>query len=228
MDSRSSLHHPSWWLTTSWQTIEAVLALLAIWGLFRWRMRRLLAQRNKLERLVKLRTQELRVMATRDSFTKLYNRGAILEILDAEIARARREGTTLVAVLADLDYFKRVNDTYGHLAGDEVLRKAAVQLQQHLRSYDSVGRYGGEEFLIVMPKMSLDTAQTRLSEIHREITNFSVLAEQQQISVTFSFGAACLADDATLSQEELLRHADQALYAAKDSGRNRVAWANFS
>ena len=223
---------PPWWRTTIWQIIEVVLASLAIWGLFRWRMHHLLMQRRELERMVKLRTQELeleretlRVMATRDSLTRLYNRRAILGILDAEIARARREGASLVAVLADLDYFKRVNDTYGHLAGDEVLRKAAVQLQQHLRSYDSVGRYGGEEFLIVMPQMSLDTAATRLSEIHQKITNFSVLAEQQRISVTVSFGAACLAGDATLSREELLRHADQALYAAKESGRNRVAWA---
>lgn len=223
---------PPWWRTTSWQIIEVVLALLAIWGLFRWRIHRLLVQRRELERMVKLRTQELeleretlRVMATRDSLTKLYNRRAILGILDAEIARARREGTNLVVVLADLDYFKRVNDTYGHLVGDEVLRKAAVQLQQHLRSYDSVGRYGGEEFLIVMPKMSLDTAETRLSEIHREITDFSVLAEQQRFSVTFSFGAACLAGDAILSHEELLRRADQALYVAKASGRNQVAWA---
>lgn len=230
---------PPWWRTTSWEILEAVLALLAIWGLFRWRMHHLLAQRHALERLVKLRTQELELekqdlvkarealhmTATHDSLTKLYNRGAILEILDAEIARACREGTGLAAVLVDLDYFKRVNDTYGHLAGDEVLREAAVQLQQHMRSYDSVGRYGGEEFLIVMPNVSLDTAETRLSEIHREITNLSVLAEQQRISITFSFGAACLAGDATLSREELLRHADQALYAAKGSGRNQVAWA---
>jgi len=234
---------PPWWRTTGWQVMEAVLALLAIWGLFRWRMHHLLAQRRELERLVKIRTQELelekqdlvkarealRVMAARDSLTKLYNRGAIMDILDAEIARARREGTGLVAVLADLDYFKRVNDTYGHLAGDEVLRKAAVQLQQHLRGYDSVGRYGGEEFLIVMPRMFLDTAEKRLSEIHQLITNLSVLVEQQWISVTFSFGAACLAGDAALSREELLRRADQALYSAKACGRNQVAWdANLS
>jgi diguanylate cyclase (GGDEF)-like protein len=230
---------PPWWRTTICEIIEAVLASMAIWGLFRWRVRHLLAQRQKLERLVKLRTQELeseklglvqaredlRVMATRDSLTKLYNRGAILEILDAEITRAHREGTGLVAVIADLDYFKRVNDTYGHLAGDDVLREAAFQLQEHLRSYDSVGRYGGEEFLIVMPNMSPDTAETRLSEMHRKITNLSVLAEQQLIFVTFSLGAAWLTGDAALSRSALLRHADRALYAAKNSGRNRVVWA---
>lgn len=171
------------------------------------------------EQLVSAR-EELRVRATHDSLTQLLNRAAILEILRKEVARSARERTPLAVILMDLDHFKNINDTQGHLAGDAVLRESARRMRESLRPYDSVGRYGGEEFLAVTP--GCNTAQViQLAERIRE----RICGELFDVSactlrVTMSLGVSSTAR--LMDPDQLLRDADEALYAAKNQGRNRV------
>jgi diguanylate cyclase (GGDEF)-like protein len=151
-----------------------------------------------------------------------------MEALEAELARCRREARPLALVLVDADHFKRINDEHGHLAGDAVLREIAQRLQASTRSYDRVGRYGGEEFLLLLP--GLDTRQDadrdRIAEFHRVIAAQPfVLPSGQLLSVTCSFGVAQATFDAGADSAQLIGRADQALYRAKQAGRNRVEHA---
>jgi len=168
--------------------------------------------------------EELRVQATRDSLTDLWNHAAILDILRREIDRSRREGTPLGVLMADIDHFKRINDTRGHMAGDQVLRQVAESLKGAVRAYDSVGRYGGEEFLVVAP--GSDVASTlqlaeRLRAAVREATAGGVAASP----VTLSVGFTSTAELGESDWDVLLRVADGALYEAKSAGRDRVEMA---
>ena len=156
--------------------------------------------------------------ALHDSLTGLYNRGVIAEILSKETEAFKRSGVPMCILLVDVDHFKSINDTYGHSTGDMVLRTIARILSRNLRSGDSAGRWGGEEFLVILPGTTLDgglnVAKRLLSEIRRE-TETSI-----GITVTVSIGVACLegGDD----PEGLVDKADKALYEAKRRGRNRV------
>jgi two-component system cell cycle response regulator len=173
------------------------------------------------EQIVSAR-EELRVRATRDSLTGLWNRGAILEMLGNEMIRSVREGTQMSIVLADLDYFKRVNDTHGHPAGDAVLREAGRRMQASVRAYDSVGRYGGEEFLIVSPGCGLSEATAQAERLRRSVAAEEIsLPDGQSLAATLSLGVATISPEAN-QPGDLLRAADEALYAAKKNGRNRV------
>lgn len=167
-------------------------------------------------------TEEYRFQATHDTLTGLWNRGAILDILKRELLRAQREGTQVGVILADLDLFKQVNDTYGHLAGDAVLRESAQRIQAAVRSYDSVGRYGGEEFLIILSGCKEDTAE-QAERIRRLVGAEPVPSSQGPIPVTLSLGVAW--SDGLHGVEEILHIADDALYRAKRGGRNRVEQA---
>jgi diguanylate cyclase (GGDEF)-like protein len=172
------------------------------------------------EQIVSTREQ-LRVQATHDALTGLLNRRAILETLEKELARSAREGTQISVLMADLDHFKRINDTYGHLAGDAVLREAAQRIQTAMRVYDSVGRYGGEEFLIVSPGCGLAEATAQAERLRRRISQEAVRTPDCAIPVTMSLGV--VAATAEVRQPgDLLRLADDALYAAKHSGRDRI------
>lgn len=163
----------------------------------------------------------LRIQATHDALTGLLNRRAILEKLEQELARSAREGTQLSVIMADLDHFKRINDTYGHLAGDAVLCEAAQRLQASMRVYDAVGRYGGEEFLVVSPGCGLPEAAEQAERLRRRISEEAVRVPDCTIPVTMSLGV--VAATAEVRQPgDLLRLADDALYAAKHSGRDRV------
>jgi diguanylate cyclase (GGDEF)-like protein len=169
-----------------------------------------------------LRAQEaLRVEAARDSLTGLWNRGMILEQLRRELRRARHEQRPLAVLLVDIDLFKLVNDTYGHAAGDEVIQQAASRMRIALRDYDFVGRYGGEEFLVLLPGCDRDLARHVAERLRSSTCEEPVHAGAATITLTVSVGLA-----ASASAEELpaamIAVADAALYLAKKNGRNRI------
>ena len=170
------------------------------------------------EELLKAR-EALREQATHDGLTGLLNRTTILDKLDDELSRAVRTGTPVSVLMTDLDRFKSINDTHGHLAGDAVLREAARRLKSAARRYDSVGRYGGEEFLVVLPGCDASDAALQAERMREAIGATPFLASSQPISVTVSLGVACVSHCAP---EALVREADDALYEAKAQGRNRV------
>jgi two-component system cell cycle response regulator len=168
-----------------------------------------------------LETQEvLRVQATHDVLTSLANRGKVLETLQIELVRAFREGTLVGVIMADLDHFKDVNDTYGHIAGDGVLREAARRMKGSVRPYDLVGRYGGEEFLMVLPGCAEDGALNTAQRIRERISGEPFNTSEGLVPVTVSLGISV--SDGSEDPEKVILAADAALYRAKKSGRNRV------
>ena len=167
----------------------------------------------------------LQFRATHDALTGLWNRAAILDILGRELPRARREGGSVGILLADLDHFKSVNDTHGHQAGDEVLRGTARRLTGSVRAYDAVGRYGGEEFLIVMPGCDSSTTRDRAEQVREALRGLPMRIGESEICVTLSVGAVSSAEWSQARADMLLRAADEALYRAKQAGRNRVEMA---
>lgn len=169
--------------------------------------------------------EKLREQANRDSLTGLFNRRYLEGTLERELSRCKRENVPLTMLLLDIDHFKLVNDTYGHPAGDEVLRVFARALQESARTEDIVCRYGGEEFLLVMPKMPLSIARGRADQLLDLFRNTTVVFENSRIPVTTSIGIAAVPDHAT-AVENLIRCADQALYRAKSTGRNRAVAYN--
>ena len=171
-----------------------------------------------------LRAREaLRIQATHDGLTGLHNRTSILDILHNELARGSREGQPLAVLLADLDRFKQINDSCGHLAGDEVLRETAQRMKSAVRRYDAVGRYGGEEFLVVLPGCEADTACRQAERIREAVASGMVEFGGQRLQVSCSIGAACRSNPAPTDADSLIREADVALYVAKNLGRNQVA-----
>jgi len=227
------LKQAPWWTLRRTLLLLAFLAgvtvVVALW---------VIVLRSRVEqqtRIIRESENRFRHLAEHDGLTGLLNRAAILSSLDLELQRALREKSTLTVVLADIDHFKQVNDVHGHLAGDAALRRFAEAITGSIRSYDSVGRYGGEEFLLVLPGISSEDAASRLAAIHCAISNLLVHDGQAQFRITCSLGAV-LVDKATgtiggapgeSKQHILLAAADQALYEAKDAGRNRVAYRSF-
>lgn len=169
--------------------------------------------------------EKLREQANRDSLTGLFNRRYLEGTLERELARCRREGAPLTMVLLDVDHFKKVNDTYGHPAGDEVLRALSHLLSENARIEDIVCRYGGEEFLLVLPKMPLDIAIDRAAQLLKAFRETTVTVGEMRIQTTISIGIAAAPEHAE-SAEGLIQCADRALYQAKANGRDRaVAFA---
>ncbi|NHZ82347.1 diguanylate cyclase [Massilia sp. CCM 8695] len=169
--------------------------------------------------------QELRRQATRDALTGIFNRGAILDLLQKEIARRARTPECLSVIFADLDHFKRINDTYGHLAGDEVLREATQRMAAALRTYDAFGRYGGEELLAVLPDCDPEGALIVAERMRSAMADASVPTAYGEIAVTVSIGIASVSHAGAADMTGLLHRADGALYAAKLRGRNFIAVA---
>lgn len=157
----------------------------------------------------------------RDPLTGLYNRRFLDETLPRELSRAKREGYSLALIMIDLDHFKQVNDTYGHAAGDEVLKALSAILEESARESDFVCRYGGEEFLIALPRMSPEQARQRVEAWCLELSEAPTRHADFTIVVTFSAGIAAFPDNGTDVQTLLLR-ADEALYRSKNEGRNRI------
>lgn len=166
--------------------------------------------------------EDLRRQATHDSLTDLWNRNVMFDIVDRELKRARREPGVLSILMADLDHFKLINDSLGHTAGDAVLREAARRMSACTRPYDAVCRYGGEEFLIVLPGCDLAGASVRAEEIRTAISGTPFQIPEGPVSVTCSLGVAAVSQPDSVDSSAVIREADDALYAAKKNGRNRV------
>ncbi len=166
--------------------------------------------------------ESMRHAATHDSLTGLLNRGEIFAMLERELERGRRERRPLSVILGDIDHFKQVNDTCGHLFGDEALQEMARRLHSGLRVYDGVGRYGGEEFLLVLPSCNVETALLRANELCTTIAATPIMHGSTGRSITMSMGVAVSECVGVKEVEALLNRADIALYAAKANGRNRV------
>jgi len=173
------------------------------------------------DRLVEAR-ESMRFQATHDLLTSLWNRGVIMELVTREVMRTRREGSCTAVMMCDIDHFKRINDQLGHAAGDEVLREVARRLQLSVRSYDMVGRYGGEEFLLALNRCNPGSAVSRAENLRSVIAARPIQTGKEKVSVTISIGLALSTDFGNNSVDEILHEADMALYAAKAGGRNCV------
>ncbi len=177
------------------------------------------------KRIIELHNR-LQDLAMRDSLTGLWNHQAILKILNNEMERWKRLGEYLAVCMLDLDYFKQVNDTYGHPVGDKTLCECARRIEKLIRAYDSVGRYGGEEFLIVVPNGRLMDSIKQADRLLAEFRNRPFQCGEHTFYITVSIGIAITGGKYERSEQELIIEADQALYCAKEKGRNRFEVAN--
>jgi diguanylate cyclase (GGDEF)-like protein len=171
--------------------------------------------------------EELRERAEKDLLTLLPNRSAIQVILDQEISRCHRDQRPMGVVVLDLDHFKSINDTYGHFAGDAVLRETAHRFRANMRPYDRIGRYGGEEFLVVLPNSDLDQAVHQAERMRMILAGKPMYVDGRELTVTASFGVTA-SDEIERTSDEYVRVADDALYLAKNGGRNRVSKLRIS
>jgi diguanylate cyclase (GGDEF)-like protein len=168
--------------------------------------------------------QQLATLASHDSLTGLLNRRALYEIIEKERVRTQNAGVPLSVVIIDLDHFKLINDHYGHLVGDEVLCQVAHAIDERKRSSDHAGRWGGEEFLLILPGANLKEAGLVAERMRVAIRSLSIPSKDGRlVSVTASLGAASAVLGEEFSLERLIEGADQALYMSKEAGRDRVS-----
>jgi diguanylate cyclase (GGDEF)-like protein len=223
---------PPWWRTAPFMALVAVVAACLFWVAYAWRMRSVAARQLALERLVAERTRELeasreqlRELALKDGLTGAWNRRALMELGAKELARAARGADVVTLLIVDADHFKRINDVHGHLAGDAVLREIARRLQSAIRAGDMLGRYGGEEFVLLLPGLRLDRPEDlgRVERLRGIVGEQPIALEDgTALTVTCSVGAVTARPQAATSLEDLIGRADEALYAAKRNGRDRV------
>jgi len=170
--------------------------------------------------------EALRIQATHDPLTGVCNRGELFRVLEKELSRSDRDGTSVGVVMGDLDHFKQTNDTYGHQCGDAVLVEVARRMNAVVRKYDTIGRYGGEEFMIVLPECNRHDALHLAERLRQSVEKTPVRYEDHAIDLTMSLGVA-VGGGRNEGPKELIRLSDEAMYEAKNTGRNRVvaAWA---
>jgi len=224
-----------WWFAWWTYPLEVLLAVLLLALVWRWRSRLLRRQNRRLEAMVAKRTSELTdekreleraraelyVQATHDGLTGLYNRMAILDLLAAHLTSGARVSPGLAVALIDADHINRINDTFGHQAGDATLQAIAAQLQSYVRGGDQLGRYGGEEILMVLPGIGHLDAENRMLQIQQAVSATAHSWHGDQFRVTLSIGLVWVGRE-TVTVEDVIRRADFALYAAKSEGRDRV------
>ena len=206
------LEMPSWW--SAEHTLRVLTAALIITML-------VLVWSGFLRVRLKQQTRMLQYQATHDGLTGIWNRGAICDLLRREFEQAARANQRVGVMMLDADHFKRINDTHGHLAGDAVLKELARRIQEAVRSYDLTGRYGGEEFLIILPGCFGDELSLCAERVRAAIAGEPITAEGTLLEVTVSVGTAVL-DPTRNGEKDALANADSALYQAKHLGRNRV------
>lgn len=185
-----------------------------------------LYQGVKLNKQLKAQKKSLEQRVTHDALTGLFNRPGIFDILHKQIQRAKRGGYGIAIIMIDIDHFKAINDTYGHLTGDAVLCEIANRLTQSARSHEYIGRYGGEEFLAIISPYNQDGALKAAERFRNAVACKEIKANETFVSVTVSLGVAISAEAETLDEKWLLKKADEALYQAKHKGRNRVELAD--
>jgi diguanylate cyclase (GGDEF)-like protein len=165
--------------------------------------------------------EEIYRLTTVDGLTQVYNKRYFMENLERELSRSSRYGRNLSLLIFDIDHFKQINDTYGHLAGDYVLKQMAKTISSNIRREDFMARYGGEEFAIILPEIDRHNSMIMAEKVRRLVENFDFVFEDAKIPTTISVGVAT-ADDSLTEPMELIKIADTNLYQAKKDGRNRV------
>jgi len=246
---------PHFYQTGLFYCASALLLLTVALAIYRLRVRRIQAREKQLQSLVEQRTAALQVeiaerkrteldleaarqaaeearaeaeyKATHDFLSGIYNRAAIIDLLEREAARGQREGRPTSVLLVDIDHFKTINDTYGHLVGDQVIKMLAQKMASVLRPYDSLGRFGGEEFLIVIPNCAGEEAMAVAERVRGATARDNVVSGEIAIPVTVSIGVSSITTPSQ-STTWVLQTADSALYAAKAKGRNRVECSSRS
>jgi diguanylate cyclase (GGDEF)-like protein len=169
----------------------------------------------------------IRAQSMQDPLTRVLNHGAIVDALSREIDRSHREHKPLSVIMADLDEFKRINDSYGHVAGDRVLIEVAQRMRRSLRSYDSLGRYGGEEFLIVLPNSGQSHALSSAERLRHVVSGEPFRIGRATMTVTLSLGVSTWSEPYPVPMDGLIQAADRALYLVKGRGRNGVEYSAF-
>ncbi len=211
---------PPWWETNAFRALAAMLLAAVLVALWRWQTLRMQRRQLALEQEHRER-EALLERATRDALTGLWNRATILEFLTGEMELFRKNGASLAVAVIDVDFFKRINDSFGHAGGDEVLKELAQRLRTMLRPRDSLGRYGGEELLVVMPGLSREDRGNLMDELRAHVCSQPFVVSTAELHVTVSIGVAWM-NSTHETPDDLIRRADAALYEAKAAGRNRV------
>ncbi len=204
--------------------VEVTVKVLMMDRLYSMSVARDITERKHAEAEVHKLQEQLREQAVRDPLTGLYNRRYLDEALGREMLRAARYGHPIGIVMCDIDHFKAVNDKYGHAVGDEVLRVSAELLGANARGSDIVCRFGGEEFLLLLPDAALDVTHKRAERLRAELAAKRITLGSAVVQVTASFGVAALPEHGTTS-DQLILAADKAMYKAKEAGRDRVVVA---
>ncbi len=199
-----------------------IFALFIAYTIYRYTTELSRKEKERLEKMVKERTLEIELFSKTDALTGLWNRGYLDEMLNMEFKRARRYQHEFAILIIDLDLFKRINDNYGHLAGDKVLRQASQKIRNSLRETDFVGRYGGEEIVVILTETKVEYVETIANKLLSGIAATTVEIDGHSINFTASIGASYLRKE-TQTIESLFQEADEALYHAKKNGRNQVS-----